>query len=139
MSFFNELKQRSVIRVAAAYLVIGWLLAQIATTLEDALNLPAWFDTLVVTLLMIGFPIALLFSWAFELTPDGIKKESEIEAVTVELPPEPDQQTINTFLDEVEEAEGYAQLDDDDNLIVMEKPPTNSNNPEPKPPSKRKQ
>ena len=79
MSFFNELKQRSVIRVAAAYLVIGWLLAQIATTLEDALNLPAWFDTLVVTLLMIGFPIALLFSWAFELTPDGIKKESEID------------------------------------------------------------
>ncbi len=80
MSLFKELKRRNVIRVAAAYLIIGWLLAQISTTLEDALNLPPWFDTLVVTLMLIGFPIALIIAWIYELTPDGIKKEKDIQS-----------------------------------------------------------
>ncbi len=80
MSLFNELKRRNVIRVAAAYLIIGWLLAQVSTTLEAALNLPPWFDTLVVTVMLIGFPIALLISWVYELTPEGIKKEKDIKA-----------------------------------------------------------
>jgi len=78
MSLFKELKRRNVIRVAAAYLVIGWLLAQVSVTLEATLNLPDWFDSMVVSLLLIGFPIALLFSWAFEITPEGIKKEKDI-------------------------------------------------------------
>ncbi|MCF6318908.1 MAG: hypothetical protein L3J83_06480 [Proteobacteria bacterium] len=80
MSLFNELKRRNVIRIAAAYLIIGWLLAQISTTLEEALNLPDWFDTLVVTLMLIGFPIALIIAWIYELTPEGVKKEKDIES-----------------------------------------------------------
>ena len=79
MSLFNELKRRNVIRVAAAYLVIGWLLTQVSSTLENALNLPDWFDSVIVSALLIGFPIAMLFAWAFELTPEGIKKEKDIQ------------------------------------------------------------
>ncbi|NNM14515.1 MAG: adenylyl cyclase, partial [Gammaproteobacteria bacterium] len=78
MSLFAELKRRNVFRVAAAYLVIGWLLAQVSVTLESALNLPDWFDSVIVSTLLIGFPIALLFSWAFEITPEGLKKEKDI-------------------------------------------------------------
>jgi len=80
MSLFKELKRRNVIRVAAAYLIIGWLLAQVSTTLEAALNLPPWFDTLIVTVMLIGFPIALIISWVYELTPEGIKKEKDIKS-----------------------------------------------------------
>lgn len=58
MSLFKELKRRNVIRVAAAYLIIGWLLAQVSTTLESALHMPDWFDTMIVTVMLIGFPIA---------------------------------------------------------------------------------
>ncbi|MGV6853217.1 MAG: tetratricopeptide repeat protein [bacterium] len=78
MNLFKELKRRNVIRVGIAYLVISWFLAQVAVTLEDALNLPEWFDTMVVTLLMLGFPFTLFFSWAFEITTDGIKRERDI-------------------------------------------------------------
>ena len=78
MTLFTELKRRNVFRVAIAYLVIAWLLAQVSATLENALNMPAWFDTMVVSLLLIGFPIALFFSWVFEITPEGIKRESDI-------------------------------------------------------------
>ena len=61
------------------HLIIGWLLAQVSTTLEAALNLPPWFDTLIVTVMLIGFPIALIISWVYELTPEGIKKEKDIK------------------------------------------------------------
>jgi TolB-like protein/tetratricopeptide (TPR) repeat protein len=78
MSLFNELKRRNVFRVALAFLVIGWLVAQVASTFEEAFNLPQWFDTTVISLLIIAFPIALVFSWAFELTPEGIQREKDI-------------------------------------------------------------
>lgn len=80
MSLISELKRRNVIRVAIAYLVIGWLLAQVSSTFESAFNLPSWFDTTVISFLIIGFPIAFLISWVYELTPDGIKKEIDINA-----------------------------------------------------------
>ncbi|MCF6319978.1 MAG: hypothetical protein L3J83_12020 [Proteobacteria bacterium] len=80
MSLFNELKRRNVIRVGVAYLIIDWLLAQVSTTLENALNLPVWFDTLIVTVMLIGFPLALIIVWVYELTPEGIKKEKDIKA-----------------------------------------------------------
>jgi fucose permease len=73
LSFLGELKRRNVFRVAGVYAVVGWLLVQVAASLEEAIGLPAWFDGLVVALLAIGFPIGLIFAWAFELTPDGIK------------------------------------------------------------------
>jgi len=78
MSFFDELKRRNVFRVAAAYTVAGWLLVQVADIFVPALHLPEWITTALAFFLLIGFPIALFFAWAFELTPEGIKRETEI-------------------------------------------------------------
>jgi TolB-like protein/tetratricopeptide (TPR) repeat protein len=80
LSFLGELKRRNVFRVAGVYAVVGWLLVQVAASLEEAIGLPAWFDGLVVALLAIGFPIGLIFAWAFELTPEGIKRTAAVEA-----------------------------------------------------------
>ncbi|MCH7538027.1 MAG: hypothetical protein IID57_09265 [Proteobacteria bacterium] len=77
-SFFSELKRRNVFRVAGMYAVVGWILAQIATTLEESLGLPAWFDASIVAMLLLGFPIALIFAWAFELTPEGVVKTAVV-------------------------------------------------------------
>jgi len=79
MSFFTELKRRNVLRVAIAYAVVAWLLLQVSDTLVPALRLPEWFQSGVALLLILGFPIALLFAWAFEMTPDGLRKESDID------------------------------------------------------------
>src|SRR5215471_17629767 len=77
-SFFAELKRRNVYKVAVAYLVASWLLIQIATQVFPVFEIPNWAVRLVVLLLILGFPAALIFSWAFEITPEGIKRESEI-------------------------------------------------------------
>jgi hypothetical protein len=77
MSFLREIKQRKVFHVAAVYAVVAWLLIEIVTTVEDPLNLPAWADTFVIVLIAIGFPVALILSWAFDVTPDGIKPASK--------------------------------------------------------------
>ena len=73
ISFLAELRRRNVFRVAAAYLVVGWLLIQVSALLEASLGLPAWFDAVVIGFLAVCFPIAVLLAWAFELTPDGMK------------------------------------------------------------------
>ncbi|MFK7829325.1 MAG: adenylyl cyclase [Congregibacter sp.] len=80
MSFLGELKRRNVFRVAGVYAVVGWLLVQVGASLEEAVGLPAWFDGFIVSLLAIGFPIALICAWAFELTLDGIKRTAAIDA-----------------------------------------------------------
>ena len=79
MSLFQELKRRNVFKVAAAYIIVGWLLLQVSDTLVPALHLPEWFHSGVAFILIIGFPIALILAWAFELTPEGLKKESEVD------------------------------------------------------------
>jgi TolB-like protein/tetratricopeptide (TPR) repeat protein len=79
MSIFSELKRRNVFRVAATYVVSAWLLIEIGNTLEETLNLPEWADTFVAFLLIIGFPIVVFFSWAYEITPEGIKREKDID------------------------------------------------------------
>ena len=71
---FKELRRRSVFRVTGVYAVVGWFLVQVSVTLETALSLPAWFDGVVVSLLLVGFPIALILAWAFEITPEGMKR-----------------------------------------------------------------
>ena len=73
-SVWAELKRRNVVRVAAAYAVVGWLLVQIADTLFPALQLPEWTVTFVAGLVILGFPMALILSWAYELTPDGMER-----------------------------------------------------------------
>jgi len=77
-SFFGELKRRNVYKVAVAYAVVGWLLVQVATQVFPFFEIPNWAVRLVVLLLILGFPVALILSWAFEITPEGIKRESEV-------------------------------------------------------------
>ncbi|HKS31232.1 MAG TPA: tetratricopeptide repeat protein [Chthoniobacterales bacterium] len=78
--FFSELKRRNVYKVAVAYAVIGWLLIQIATQTFPFLEIPNWAIRLVMMLVVIGFPISLLLAWAFELTPQGIKRTESADA-----------------------------------------------------------
>src|SRR5438093_1930687 len=73
-SFFSELKRRNVYKVAVAYAVVGWLIAQIATQIFPFLEIPNWVVRLVIVLIAIGFPIALVIVWAFEATLQGIKR-----------------------------------------------------------------
>ena len=77
--FVSELRRRNVYKVAVAYAVVSWLLIQIATQVFPFFEIPNWAVRLVVLLLILGFPVALILSWAFEITPEGIKRESEIE------------------------------------------------------------
>lgn len=79
MSLFSELKRRNVIRVAAAYLIIGWLLVQVLDLAAESFEAPVWVMKMIITLLIVGFIPALLFSWAYELTPEGLKKDSEVD------------------------------------------------------------
>ena len=79
MSFFTELKRRNVIRVAVAYAVASWLLIEAATVALEGFGAPEWVPKAVATLLALGFPVALFFAWAFEITPEGIKRESEVD------------------------------------------------------------
>ena len=76
--FLEELKRRNVVRVAIAYAVTAWLLIEISATLEETLRLPDWADTLLAFFLILGFPVAVFFSWAFEITPEGLKREKDI-------------------------------------------------------------
>ncbi len=78
-SFFAELKRRNVYKVAIAYAVLSWLLIQIATQVFPIFEIPNWAARLVVILLLLAFPIALFLAWAYELTPEGIKRTDQIE------------------------------------------------------------
>jgi TolB-like protein/cytochrome c-type biogenesis protein CcmH/NrfG len=82
--FFAELKRRKVYKVAVAYAAIGWLLIQVATTTFPVLQIPSWAIRLVIVLVLLGFPIALVLAWAFELTPDGIRRahSGDVRSVT---------------------------------------------------------
>lgn len=77
--FLNELKRRNVFRVAAAYAVAGWLIIQIVSTISPQLGFPEWIPSFITVLILSCFPIALIVAWAFELTPDGIKKSAEVD------------------------------------------------------------
>ena len=78
-SFFAELKRRNVYKVAVAYAVIGWLLVQVATQVFPFFEIPNWAVRLVVLAIVIGFPIALVIAWAFELTPQGLKRTEDVD------------------------------------------------------------
>src|SRR6266700_4331740 len=79
-NFFAELRRRNVYKVAVAYAVVAWLVIQAASIFLPAFNAPQWAMQIVILIVVVGFPIALAFSWAFEITPEGIKLESESEA-----------------------------------------------------------
>ena len=79
MSFFNELKRRNVFKVGIAYIVIVWLVAQVLQLIFESFGTPVWVMKTVLVLLATGLPFALFFAWAFEMTPEGLKRESEID------------------------------------------------------------
>src|ERR1700740_3824781 len=77
-SFFSQLKRRNVYKVAVAYAVVGWLVIQVTATIVPALHLPDGLTTAIVVLVLVGFPIALVISWAFEMTPEGMKRTADV-------------------------------------------------------------
>src|SRR3954471_1966654 len=77
-NFFAELKRRNVYKVAVAYAVVGWLLIQAASILFPTFEAPVWVMKVVVVVIAIGFPIALVIAWAFEMTPEGMKRTENI-------------------------------------------------------------
>jgi adenylate cyclase len=79
MNFFSELRRRNVYKVAVAYAVVAWLIIQAASILLPTFEAPAWVMKVIVLLLVLGFPAALVFSWAFEITPEGIVRETKVE------------------------------------------------------------
>jgi TolB-like protein/Flp pilus assembly protein TadD len=78
-SLFSELKRRNVVRVGTAYALVAWLIAQAGDLAADNLSFPDWFMPMLLVVLVLGFPIAMFFAWAFELTPDGVKKTEEVD------------------------------------------------------------
>jgi TolB-like protein/Tfp pilus assembly protein PilF len=78
-SLVAELKRRNVFRVATAYAIAGWLIIQICATTFPFLKLPEWLITAVIVFVLIGFPLSIIFAWAFELTPEGLKKSQEVD------------------------------------------------------------
>src|SRR5476651_1171871 len=77
-SFFAELKRRNVYKVAVAYAVIAWLLIQAASILFPTYEAPPWVMKVFVAVVVLGFPVALTLAWAFELTPEGIKRAEDV-------------------------------------------------------------
>jgi TolB-like protein len=75
----DELKRRNVVRVGAAYLIVAWVLAQIADLGLENFGAPEWVIKTILFLLVLGFPLALFFAWAFELTPEGLKREKDVD------------------------------------------------------------
>lgn len=82
MSLVSELRRRNVFRVVFAYLVVGWLLTEVLTTILPELGAPAWSSRMVILIFALGFAPAAVLPWIYELTPDGIKRESEIDGTT---------------------------------------------------------
>ena len=85
MSLFNELKRRNVFRVGTAYIVASWVFLQVADLVLEAINAPDWVLQALMLLIGLGFIASLIIAWAYELTPEGIKREREVapgEAVT---------------------------------------------------------
>lgn len=76
--FFTELKRRKVYRVAAAYAIVAWLLIQAASILFPTFEAPPWVMKVFVTAALLGFPVALILAWAFELTPEGVKRSDQV-------------------------------------------------------------
>jgi hypothetical protein len=79
MTFFSELKRRNVVRVGIAYVIVGWLLAQIAEFAALQFSAPDWVLKIFVAFVILGLPLILVFAWAFELTPEGIKLEKHVD------------------------------------------------------------
>src|SRR5262249_16439138 len=85
-NFFAELKRRNVYKVAVAYAIVGWLSIQIATQVFPFLEIPNWVVRLVIVAVAIGFPIVLVIPWAFERTPEGLKRTEDVDSSGERIP-----------------------------------------------------
>jgi hypothetical protein len=79
MSFFTELKRRNVFRVGIAYAVAAWVLLQVVDLVLENITAPDWVMKVFLLVVVVGFPISVIIAWAFEMTPEGLKRESEID------------------------------------------------------------
>jgi TolB-like protein/tetratricopeptide (TPR) repeat protein len=110
MSFFNELKRRNVIRVGIAYAVVGWLVSQVAEFAIETFGAPDWVLKIFVVFVLLGFPIVLLFAWAFEMTPEGLKLEKNVDR-SQSIAPQTGKKLNNTILVLMALAIGYLLFD----------------------------
>jgi len=110
MSFFDELKRRNVIRVAIAYVVVGWLIMQFADVVLNNIEAPSWVFQVIMLVLAIGLPLVLLFAWAFEMTPEGIKREKDVDR-SQSITPHTGKKLNNTILILMALAIGYLLFD----------------------------
>jgi hypothetical protein len=83
MSLIAELKRRDVFRVGAAYAIVAWLLVEVASVVLPTFEAPEWVMKVFTFLVILGFPLTLVIAWAFELTPEGIKREAEVDLYVV--------------------------------------------------------
>jgi len=102
----QELKRRNVVRVGVAYIIVGWVVVQIGQILFESFGAPDWVIKTVIVLIGLGFPFALLFAWAFELTPDGLKKTREVD-VTSSITPKTGQKLNYVIIASLVIALGY--------------------------------
>ena len=79
MSFFTELQRRNVVRVGVAYTLIAWVIAQVAEFAFENFGAPDWVIKVVVVLMLLGLPLVLVFAWVYEMTPEGLRKERDID------------------------------------------------------------
>src|SRR5205823_8371090 len=77
-NFFAELKRRNVYKAAIAYAVVGWLVIQIASTILPTFHAPEWVVQTLIVIVALGFPVALVIAWAFEMTPEGMKRTEDV-------------------------------------------------------------
>jgi hypothetical protein len=108
MSLFQELKRRNVIRIAILYLVSSWVLLQLADVLSSLLNAPEFAGSIVVMLLVLGFFPALIFAWVYEMTPEGLKREVDVDR-SQSMTPETGKK-LNVVIDRQEAERGYHRL-----------------------------
>jgi TolB-like protein/Tfp pilus assembly protein PilF len=110
MSFFNELKRRNVFRVGIAYAVGAWVVLQLTDVVGEILELPPFGGKIILLVIIVGFPITLLAAWAFELTPEGIKRENEVDR-TQSITPQTGKRLNTAILVLMALAIGYLLLD----------------------------
>src|SRR5210317_329547 len=110
MSLFSELKRRNVIRVGIAYVVVAWLIMQFADVVLNNIEAPGWVFQAIMLVLAIGLPLVLVFAWAFEMTPEGLKKEKDVER-TQSIAPKTGKKLNNTILVLMALAIGYLLFD----------------------------
>jgi TolB-like protein/Tfp pilus assembly protein PilF len=115
LSFFAELKRRNVFRVGVAYVVVAWLIVQVLQVLLESFGTPDWVMKTVIVLMVTGLPFALIFAWAFEMTPEGLKREHEVDR-SQSITPETGRKLNNAIIGILVVALGYFVYD----KIVLE-------------------